>query len=82
MRALWWMFLLGFPLLSQVVVAGPNAGGTLILHADASVVYTFDETAYCGGSGLAACSLAVVRVPADPEVMTVFYALAAFPPPR
>jgi hypothetical protein len=54
--------------------ARPNAGGTLILHASPP-----DSTALCGDVGLAACSLAVVSVPADSGQVILFHALAAFP---
>lgn len=58
---------------------GPNDGGTLILHANSSLVYTTDTTEWCGQAGLSACSLAVVDLAADPGVTRVFHALAAFP---
>ncbi len=59
------------------VLAGPHAGGTLVLHADPGVQYSVGE-AYCEVE-LTACSLAVVEVPADPNTTTVFNVLAAFP---
>jgi hypothetical protein len=55
-------------------LAGPNAGGVLILHASPP-----DSTATCDTGGLAACSLAVVSVPADSGQVILFHALAAFP---
>ena len=58
--------------------AGPNAGGTLLLHANPSIIYS-DGTDYCGQSGLTACDSAVVTLPADPGVPKVFWATAAFP---
>lgn len=73
------VLLVGLLSLSGLAVAGPNAGGVLLVHANASIVYTSDNQGYCGQSGLAACSLAVTSVPWDPETTTVFYVLAAFP---
>lgn len=61
-------------------MAGPNAGGVLLLHANASVLYTPDSSNYCGQSGLSECEAAVVSVPADPTHMSVIFAIAAFPP--
>lgn len=63
---------------SSRVLAGPNEGGTLILHRNASLVYTSDQ-AYCGQSGLTSCEVAVVNAPADAESIVVFFAMAAFP---
>jgi len=58
-------------------VAGPNAGGTLVLHANTSIAYTPDQSNYCGEAGLTACDAAVSSVTgADP---VVFFAVAAFP---
>ncbi len=59
--------------------AGPNEGGTLVLHAETSIVYTTDTTSYCGQSDLASCAEAVTSVPADPGQVTAFFAMAAFP---
>ena len=64
-----------------VALAGVNAGGTMILHANTTIQYTTNTTNYCGQSGLTACSSATASVPASPSVTTVFYALAAFPDP-
>ncbi len=62
-----------------VVMAGPNAGGVLLVHANTSLVYTTGTTSYCAQSGLEACSEAVTSVPWDPGTTTVFYVIAAFP---
>ena len=69
--------LLLFPALAA---AGPNSGGTLILHANTQLVYTDDNEGYCGQSGLTSCEDAVVRAPADPDSIVIFFAVAAFPP--
>ncbi|MCC7144014.1 MAG: hypothetical protein IT349_18110 [Candidatus Eisenbacteria bacterium] len=62
---------------SGVANAGPNAGGTLVLHANTAIVYTPDTTNYCGQGGLTVCDAAVSSVTgADP---VVFFAVAAFP---
>jgi hypothetical protein len=65
--------------LPGAALAGPNAGGTLILHAS-SVTYTSDIQVYCGLSALTACSSAVATLPWASGAPSVFYAIAAFPP--
>jgi hypothetical protein len=65
-------------LIPALVLAGANAGGTLILHANPSLVYTNDQV-YCGQAGLDSCSAAVTSVPWDPGHTVVFHVLAAFP---
>jgi hypothetical protein len=59
--------------------AGPNEGGTLILHANPSLVFTSDIQDYCGLSALDSCSAAVTSVEWDPGNHVVFQAIAAFP---
>lgn len=77
-EAIWFA---GFLLLApSLAVAGPNAGGTLMLHADPSLVYTTDTQSWCGQTSLAACSLAVTSVPWQSGTPIVFHAIAAFPP--
>ena len=66
-------------LLPCLAFAGPNEGGTLILHASLTT-YTADTEDWCGISGLSACSTAVVTLPWDAGTPRVFYATAAFPP--
>lgn len=57
--------------------AGPNLGGTLIVHANPSIVYTTDVSNYCGQSGLGNCADGTFRHDgADP---VVFFIMAAFP---
>jgi hypothetical protein len=65
---------------ASLVAAGPNAGGTLILHADPSLVYTDGTQSWCGRTTLTACSLAVTSVPWQNGTPNVFHVLAAFPP--
>jgi hypothetical protein len=60
-----------------VVSAAPNADGRLILHANSTLVYSSDNTAYCGMSQLDACSLSVVTIAADGNAYIV-HAVAAF----
>lgn len=60
-------------------LAGPNEGGVLILHAESSIIYSTDNGGYCGDTLLDVCEGAVVGVPSDPTVTTVFFVLAAFP---
>jgi hypothetical protein len=62
-----------------LVLAGPNEGGTLILHANPGLVFTSDIQNYCGMAALDSCSRAVTSVPWDPGRRIVFHAIAAFP---
>ena len=57
--------------------AGPNEGGTLIIHANPSLSYCEDVAAYCGQSGLSDCSQAITEHDGDASV--VFFMIAAFP---
>jgi hypothetical protein len=61
-------------------MAGPNEGGTLILHANPSLVFTSTIQNYCGMSAPDSCSAAVTSVAWDPGKKIVFHAIAAFPP--
>jgi hypothetical protein len=63
-----------------LALAGPNEGGTLILHANPSLAFTIDIQDYCGLAALDSCSAAVTSVPWDLEKRVVFHVLAAFPP--
>lgn len=65
--------------LQERATAGPHEGGTIILHANPSIIYTSETESYCGQEMLSSCDDAITRVPADPSTTTVFYALAAFP---
>lgn len=56
---------------------GPNSGGTLILHANESLVFSSDD-AYCGQSGLAQCTDAVTRTD-EHFAPIVVHVIAAFP---
>jgi hypothetical protein len=64
----------------RLALAGPNEGGTLILHANPNLTFTSDIQAYCGTAGLDSCSAAVTSVAWDPGKKIVFHVLAAFPP--
>lgn len=59
-------------------LAGPNAGGFLILSANPGIVYCQDVPNYCDQSGLTACEAAITRHDGPDPV--VFFAIAAFPP--
>jgi hypothetical protein len=63
-------------------MAGANEGGTLILHANPTLLFTSDTQNYCGMSALDSCSAAVTSVDWDPGKKIVFYAIAAFPSGR
>lgn len=67
-------------LVPGLALAGPNEGGTLILHANPGLVFTSDIQNYCGMAALDSCSAAVTSVPWQPGARIVFHALAAFPP--
>lgn len=62
---------------AQQALAGPNAGGTLILHANPTIAFTTDDASYCGTSPLSSCELALTSV--DTAAPVVFFVLAAFP---
>jgi hypothetical protein len=66
-------------MLPRPAYAGPNAGGTLILHAEPDTVVYNQSLNYCGHDSLAACSLAVVSVPAVNGTTRVFHVYAVFP---
>lgn len=58
-------------------VLGPNTNGTLLLHHEASVVYTSDQESYCGALSIRDCAEANSRVDGiDPVVL---FLLASFP---
>ena len=59
-------------------VAGPNAGGVLIVHSNPSVVFSSGES-YCAQAGLSACSSAVASIPWNAGTTSVLHILAAFP---
>jgi hypothetical protein len=63
---------------SGAALAGPNAGGTLILHANPAIVYTVDTTNYCGQGGLTVCDGAIDTVAGNR--IYVAFAIAAFHP--
>jgi hypothetical protein len=57
-------------------LAGPNAGGTLIVHANPSLVYT-DSHDFCGEQNLDICANAITSLTGTDT--QVWYAIAAFP---
>ena len=61
----------------STVLAGPNAGGALILHREGSLQYTDDIPSYCGLIALGDCESASTYVPLNEDA--VFYVVAAFP---
>jgi hypothetical protein len=65
-------------LVTGAALAGPNAGGTLIVHAT-SIVYTDGSPSPCGQSPLTDCVSADTRVDGA-NVETVWKVYAAFPP--
>ena len=73
------MLLLSLLCLPVIGFAGPNAGGSLIIHANRALSYTDGNTGYCAQSALASCDEAVVTVPANSDSTVVFYVLASFP---
>lgn len=68
-------------MMSGVAAAGPNAGGTLILHSNPGLVPSSDPTNYCGQSALQACDAAVNGVAGgDITNSRVWHVIAAFAP--
>ena len=62
-------------MLSTYAHSGPNAGGTLVLHAPVPSIYTTDG-GYCGSSGLTDCTGATTRF--DSQDPIVVFVLASF----
>jgi len=62
---------------ASIASAGPNAGGTLIVHANPAATYTIDQNIYCGSTDLATCEQAIVSV--DAHRTYLYFAIAAFP---
>ncbi|MEZ4655509.1 MAG: hypothetical protein R3E12_18450 [Candidatus Eisenbacteria bacterium] len=62
---------------TRLAIAGPNAGGTLVIHADPDVVYSPDIE-YCGFGTLPA-SCAEVNTRVDGTATTTWHVFAAFP---
>ncbi len=73
-----WIALTCLLFMTQTALAGPNEGGTLILHANASIVYTTESQGYCTQSALMTCAEAVSEIPVESDV-SVFHVIAAFP---
>ena len=63
--------------MASAALAGPNAGGVILLHVDDALVYTDDHGSYCSDFGLVECGDASART--DQTEPTVVFALAAFP---
>lgn len=61
----------------ESVLAGPNAGGTLVVHANTAIIYSGDT--YCGDANLSSCAAATTTVNGNGTF--VFFVLAAFPSP-
>jgi hypothetical protein len=66
--------------MGSAALAGPNAGGTLVLALSEGTVYTTDVPSYCGSTTASSCDdvVATSNVTDDNSVLNV---LAAFPPP-
>jgi hypothetical protein len=67
---------LTFALIPRLVLAGPNAGGILFLHADPSIEYSEGQSDYCG-STLPNCAAAADSV--GLSEVHVLFVFAAFP---
>lgn len=65
-------------MMSGVAAAGPNAGGTLILHSNPGLIPSSDPTNFCGQSALQACEAAINTLPGDES--HVWHVIAAFAP--
>lgn len=66
-------------LVAGAAVAGPNAGGTLIIAESVGTVYTTEVADYCGSSTTTSCDAAVNRYDGDGPVI-VLNIIAAFAP--
>jgi hypothetical protein len=64
--------------IGSVALAGPNAGGTLIVHATPVTVYTSDIEDYCGLSDLTDCNGAITNLPGGGITSYVWWVTAAF----
>ncbi|MFN8548018.1 MAG: hypothetical protein U0527_08665 [Candidatus Eisenbacteria bacterium] len=62
---------------ASIAAAGPNTGGTLILHANPAAIYTVDDNIYCDATNLSNCDQAIVSV--DAHRTYIYFAIAAFP---
>jgi hypothetical protein len=65
--------------LGEPCLAGPHAGGTLIVHANESIVYTDGSNGFCWQSELESCATATSTVSTETSIPIVFYVFAAFP---
>ncbi|MCA9759341.1 MAG: hypothetical protein KDA27_26345 [Candidatus Eisenbacteria bacterium] len=73
-----YLCLLSVGLLATPTLAGPNAGGTLIVHGDPNVEYTSDIDDYSGFAELpGGCESAITNYPSDETF--VWWVKAAFP---
>ena len=64
-------------LIPGTAAAGPNAGGVLLVHAQADAPYSYDDPAECGHPTPTSCAETRARV--DGEGPFLFSILAAFP---
>ncbi len=60
------------------VLAGPNSGGTLLVHVNESISFCIDHGSYCTEAALASCDQADTRM--DGAGTKVFFVIASFPP--
>jgi hypothetical protein len=60
------------------LLAVPNAGGVLLLHADPSITYSSGIN-YCGMTSVPACSSVVTQVSLPRQTPLLVYAMAAIP---
>lgn len=68
--------LLVFPSLAS---AAANAGGTLVIHADRGLVFTTDNSDYCGATIPTTCTEFNTNLPSGAGVSHVWWAVASFP---
>ncbi len=67
-------------LVSQPAIAGPNAGGTLIVHSRPDIEYCADTPTYCGLNDYSGgCAGLSTNLPSDPAITHVWWVTAAFP---
>lgn len=66
---------------ANLAIAGPNAGGVLVVHAGEDIVYTTDHNGYCEVPGFPGeCSDLDTNLPADVTRAQVWWVVACFPP--
>ncbi|MFN8547182.1 MAG: right-handed parallel beta-helix repeat-containing protein [Candidatus Eisenbacteria bacterium] len=80
MKRLAMLVSLGLLISPSLASAAANAGGTLVIHADPGLVFTTDNSGYCGATIPTTCSQFNTNLPSGAGVSHVWWAVASFPP--